>query len=191
MMTEFYQKILGILFILFLAGCSLSDNRNRYRPSEKEKIVDEILHKTAAKLRKENHLISCGDSGQMMYEVKKLGLFFEYQDFVDIEKGRELLIAAAEKLLEEINKEERIRPYLANYPFEPKNIEISIFPIHPQNENDPLAFKVISMRDGTLSYKIDDPNGPRFHVVQQEKYEEALKLVQTPALPPLAGTKAP
>lgn len=163
------------VFALLIIAFSFSCNKYNYKPSSKELLADEILKSSAIKLRKEKDLRLIGTGGGMMHEVRMLALSFKYYKPVDIEKGRELLVAATNTLADEVNANTEIRKYLKNYPFGPQNIEIRIFLQKPNGSDvDPEELSVIAMLEGNLDYEIDSPETKLFKRVYEETYEEAL-----------------
>lgn len=169
------NKVFAIFVLIFLIyGCEKKTNIH-YFPSEKQKLVNKIRKDSAVQLKNELGLIPCGAGGQMMDQIKMLALSFDYREPIDIETGRELLIAAVEKFAAEINSNEAIRPYLGNYPFGPKNIEIRIF-IKDRNgqEVGPEKICVISALKGVLEYEIHDTKTKRLTTLYEETFEEAL-----------------
>ncbi|KPK33082.1 MAG: hypothetical protein AMS24_02180, partial [Chlamydiae bacterium SM23_39] len=96
----------------------------------------------------------------------------------DIDKARELLVYAAEVFLNEFNSFEKIRPYLANYPFTSKNIDLSIF-FHDEKNNSyasPHLTYVFLGYGETVNYVKKNENN-QFQTVHEETYEEALAIV--------------
>lgn len=85
------------------------------------------MYRVAVQLKKEKDLHPCGSGGGMMDQIGMLALSFNYYKEIDIDTGRDLLMTTGKLLLNSVNEDERIRPYLENYPFLPKNIEIRIF----------------------------------------------------------------
>jgi hypothetical protein len=168
-----------IILILTIALMGGGCNFNRHsQPSEKVRFASEIRSKVAKKLRDEMDLIPFGFGGRMMYQIKRLNLAFQYRHPIDIEGGRELLMQAANVFLEEVNTNEKIRPYLDIYPFEPKNIKIivSLQDSDGRNVSDG-ELALITFRDGVLQYKFNDLNSSFYRVVE-ETYEEALEIIQ-------------
>ncbi len=132
-----------IVWILLCVTCGCSEFGPSYRISQKQRIVNEIRTKTALDLHKNYGLQPFGTGAQMMDEVWMLALSFIYDKPIDIDGGRVLLVHAVEEFLSQINKDERIRPYLGCYPFAPKNVEIRIFlrnPDHSTIESGKLSF---------------------------------------------------
>ena len=111
----------------------------------------------------------------MMGQITVLHLGFDYHQEVDIEKGRELVLAAGNRFLNEINADEsRIRPYLAAYPFKPENIGIEIFFQNPDGSLlEPEKIHVVTMREGILEYVLENPILRRLEDFYKETYEEA------------------
>lgn len=167
------MKVLLFLFGFFLfTSCNPSWQKN-YQFTNDEKLADEIIKKVAYELKREKGLIPCGTGGQMMDEIQMLALSFDYNKNISIEEGRQLLLTAIGEFTSAINRDERIRPYLANYPFLPKNVQIRIFLKNPDRSTQPDRLVVVSAINSVLEYEIDDPNGPLFKTIHKETYEEA------------------
>ena len=165
---------LFIIINLLLLGCNKNES---FQPSEKCKIASEIRTKVAKKLAQEQGLIPFGTGGQMLDQIRMLGLYFQYRKPVSIEEGRKLLVHAVQALLTEVNADERVRPYLDHFPFQPKNVIITISLQKPGGSDfgrDQLC--IIKANEGILQYKIDDPNG-HLKEIYRETYEEAWQKV--------------
>jgi hypothetical protein len=159
---------------LLLSSCSVDPH---LQPSEKGRIASEIRSQTARKLEAEMGLIPFGFGGQMMGQIERLCLTFQYRHPVNIENARRILVQAGSKFMNEINSNEKVRQYLSNYPFEPKNIEIKIV-LKKTNgskvEKGELA--LIALRDGMLQYNFNDSDYS-FKTIE-ETYEQALEKLQ-------------
>ena len=155
-------KFLLIIFFFF-SSCS---SQNGYPGNERQKLVNEVRKKTAIQLHRQFNLHPCGTGAQMMHEIKMLALSFNYNQEISLEQGRELLIAAVNEFVSTVNSTERIHPYLYNYPFEPRNVEVRIF-LHNADRSDLPMGKicVISAINGILEYEIEDPSTPLFKTI--------------------------
>jgi hypothetical protein len=77
----------------------------------------------------------------------------------------------------DINNNEEIRPYLHEYPFTAKNVEIRIFIYKPDGTYPPLdKIQCFSSINGILTYYLDVPEKYTFQALHKETYEEALRL---------------
>jgi hypothetical protein len=151
-----------------------------FKPSleEDEKLVNLITAKTAKKLEKEKELILIGTGGRMMNDVEMLMMGFQYHTAVDIKTVRKLLIDSVEEYLSEINANEKLRPYLHNYPFTTKNLEIVIYFRNPDGSKvAPDQINVASAQEGNMFYYIDYPEKYTLKAICEETYEEALQSV--------------
>jgi hypothetical protein len=167
------MRVLHILFSCLL--CCACEKPVSYYPSEKEYLSNMITKNVATQLKNELGLTPFGSGGQARKQIKMLALAFLCHKPIDIETGRELLIAAVNKFAAEINANEAIRPYLNNYPFGPKNIEIEIYIRKPNGkevESDELC--IISASNGVLKYKIYSGKY-NLKTVYEETFEEALQ----------------
>jgi hypothetical protein len=172
--------IMILMLLIFVSSCDPPYfEESPYSPT-KQSLANAVRRQAALHLEKENGLIPCGTAGQMMDEIKMLGLSFVYYGEVGIEEARELLIIATTSLLMTINSNELIRHYLYNYPFTPKNIEIAVF---LRNENKSFCdldkLHLIQMMDGKLEYFIRSSETNLYKTIYTETFEEALKNLKT------------
>lgn len=166
------MRIIFLLFFVF-SICSCG-RRNFYVSSEKQLLINEIRGNVAVQLKEKYDLYPGGFGGQAMDQVEMLALAFDYYQPLEIEDARELLIAAVQEFLSAVNADERIRPYLANYPFEAGNVEIAIY-VHKPDFSDfgPDKLCVIAAERGNLEYKI--PGKPFSKTIHEETYKEVMK----------------
>lgn len=165
-----------------MVGCRQSSCERK--KNKKEKLSNEILRKATSKLKQETDLHPIGTIGQMLNEVQKLGLSFYYYKPTDIVEGRKLLIKSVNTLMDEVNQEKRIHPYLIRYPFLPRNIEIEIYIRSPEGSDMPIGnLWIVEACDGVLRYDIHHPTDRGFVTVYKETYEEALERIKDPSLP--------
>ncbi len=173
-----------LLMAIWTSSCRAPDSNLDRDGIKKERLADTILKKTAAKLKHETELLPIGTSGQMLNDIQVLGLSFYYYKPVDILEGRQLLIKATNALMEGVNEEKRIYPYLSRYPFLPENIEIRIILRSTDGRDvNPGALWVVVASDGMLCYKVHDLQNNGLITIYKETYDEAVQRLSDPSLP--------
>ncbi len=165
-----------LLLVLALSGCYFG---KPWGPNERQKTTYELRNKAARKISKKTGLIFSGTiGGSVSHEIRMLYLGFECRKPMDVAKAREFLVLAIQDFAAEINSDERMRPFLTVYPFEPKNIRISIFLIDRNGKDfGEGTLCAASARDGVLTYTNHGPN-KQYPTIHAETYEEALQIVQ-------------
>ena len=177
-MKIFRIILLGCLLLGTLWMCSISGDKD----PEYVKIADRITAKVAKKLKEDKGLHACGVSGRMMDDVEEMGLSFQLYHLVSYDEARELIVYAASEYLAAINSSQTVRPFLHNYPFTSKNVEIFIW-IYEAGGNDPPkdAIDFLTLSGGVISYYVDRTIGyPRVPVFE-ESFEEAAKKLHSPS----------
>jgi hypothetical protein len=160
--------LLAGLVIFFLFLLSDSDQQS----IDYEKIADNITNKTAKKLEEEKGLILVGIGGQMMNDIQKMSISFYLYHEVDLATARELVVNSVNEYLKEINNNKEIQPYLHEYPFTAKNIEISIFIYNSDRSDLPLnKIYCVSADEGKVSYFIRSLGF--YKPFSEESFEEA------------------
>jgi len=121
-MKIFFITIAGLILVIYIYSKMTQEKVPEY-----EKIANRITHQVAAKLKKEKDLQPVGTGGGMMHDIYMMALSFDYEKEVDLSKARELLVYVVDNYLSAINSNEEVRPYLHDYPFTAKNIQIRIW----------------------------------------------------------------
>jgi len=166
------KKVLSCFILIFLNfGCAQNSNY--------ELLANRVIKQTAEQLRSEKDLRAIGTVGQMMGDIQLLGVEFFYYHLVNLSEARELLVYASRVFLNNINENKEVRPYLHNYPFTEKNIEVKIWMHQPDGKEPPQGdIEVVSLRNGKMLYRLTAPSQfAPWPVLHEETYEEALKIV--------------
>ena len=171
------MKILfNILLVLYSFCYSQQSNHG--------KEASRILSEYSNEMKEKYGLFAIGSGGAMMNDIKQLNLDLEGIKKLTISEARKLYVTLIEDLINKVNNDKKARPYLHDYPFTQKNINIimAFFKSRPfitKNyiNNDNVAF--IFMIKGKIYYKTyDHLKSKKFILIYEEPYEEALKIVQ-------------
>jgi hypothetical protein len=148
-----------------------------YQSPRYVKLAHEITEKTAKKLKEQKKLYLIGTGGGMMHDIQMMAMSFHFYQELDLKTARELMIYTINEYLSDINDNTEVRPYLHEYPFTAKNVEIRIWIYNPdQSELPPDKIYCITAINGILNYYIRGPEEYSRQVICQETYEEALKV---------------
>ncbi len=173
-----------LVLMVFVTSCGPPHSENNPPSSNKQSLANEVRNTAFAHLLREKDLYPFGTAGQMMDQIQMLGLAFHYYKEVDLDEARELLLYAGNVFLNIINSNEQIRSYLDHYPFKPENIQVKIFLKKPDgSECSVEKLCVITMIDGALKYKIDQPETYKLLTVYNETYDEAVSKLATVIAP--------
>ena len=95
---------------------------------------------------------------------------------VNVEEARILLITLTKELLDRINSDQQIRPYLDHYPFTEKGISLGLSFYDDQGkrvDNGYVAHLFVA-KDGNICYDTYNHEEDLY----EEPYEEALRIVE-------------
>jgi len=178
------MRFIFVVSVLFLCGCQASDLMHAEDQVPKRvKLAQEIRSQVACKLMREKGLIPCGFGGGAIDQIHMIALSFNYRKPLTIEEGRDLVLTAVHELVDAINADERIRPYLASYPFGPERVEIAIFVQDVKGASLPLsAADIFGCYEGVCRYKTMNTQCNGLHILSEETFMEAERKVQEYAL---------
>lgn len=167
-----------IVFIIILAPTFLSFSFFKTKPRNHADMAREIRSVVGNKLAKKHKMDVIGVSGGMMGSVYIIGLRFQIHHPMDRNEARERIVDCVEEMLAAVNANEEIRPFLKNFPFTEKNIDIAIFTNYPDGREvfDPDVRVVSVNKLGYVTYRTEEPNGHLYEYksVYRELYSEAL-----------------
>ena len=153
---------------------------NQYVPADYIVMADQITEVVKDKLIKRYNMRVIGVAGGMADCVNLVGLSFQIRRPLSKERLREIIVDSVEEFLTSINKNERLRPFLKNYPFTAKEIEIEIFIVDNTGREvyDPEIMLAAAYR-GTVKYRTEDKDNKfGYKSTTEESYETALKIVK-------------
>jgi len=166
---------IAVLATLVLSTLELSSQSSfGYQSPRYVKLAHEITDKTAKKLKDQKNLILIGTGGKMMDDIQAMDMSFNYYQVVNLEEARKLIGFIISEYLSDINNNQEIRPYLHEYPFTAKNVEIRIFIYNlDRSKVSPEKIYYVSAIDGIIDYYIRGPEKYSRKAIQEETYEEA------------------
>ncbi len=132
----------------------------------------------AAKEIEKKYQVKCiGSGGGAMYGVKFIALSFEIKRPLSIEQAREMMVGSVAIVQDVINSDKNIRPFLEEYPFTSRDIELS-FSIHHPEAKELSFFKSSKTIDGEaiIKYSKFDKND-QLIAITQEKFSIAKELI--------------
>lgn len=171
------ENVRKIILIFLLIGSLYASNDDDDTPY----IVyaKAIMTPFIQKCEKEYQLDCIGTGGRFAYNVAGINIEFVAYQRGTIEEARTLEVKMIEALLAEINAHEKIRPFLAEYPFNAKDIHISTsFQKNDGTDYTDGSVVYVHQARGKLFYKAEDPKTGELTRLLEEPYEEALKIVQ-------------
>ncbi len=173
-----------LALIVLAASCDPPPGMEVHIPHmpDKQSLSNEVRNHTILELRAKKDLRACGVGSGMMNQIKMLAISFYYYNEVNIDQARDLLMTASTIFLRNINTKEKIRPFLQNYPFEAKNIEIRIFLMKPDGSRpDAGNLTIVTMIEDELTYSVARPGTKMLDIVYEETFDEALTKWKSPA----------
>jgi len=89
--------------------------------------IDEIQSSFIAQVKKKYDLSLEAFGGSMMdNEISKISLYFEGNNHLKVNEARSLYVTLSEMLLNNINQDKVVRPYLHDYPFTIENFDLRL-----------------------------------------------------------------
>ncbi len=163
-----------IFLCLFFLGGLVAEEPKPYL-----EYADQIIRSFEKESVKEFKLVSIGSGGGMAHDVEEVSIkFFAYRQ-ATIEEARALEVAMTEKLLKKINENEKIRPYLREYPFSHSRARVSIsFRKRDNSPNTDGSVAFVFQARGQVIYCGADPKTEDYYDLLKEPYEDALKLAK-------------
>lgn len=142
------------------------------------KLSDKIFNAYNKTFLKEKNMHLIGQGGAMMYDIEKINAHYYSYEPTTLEQARKLYVDIIEGYLQAYNSNEKIRPYLHNYPFNVDNLDITISFKDELNQRRGNGYIALMFRvRGKIFYETYDHDNKNFVTLLSESYEEARQLL--------------
>lgn len=174
------QKIVSVIFftLTILYGYKLNGKINK--SEDYEFYVNQIKESFVREMEEQYGLICNGHGGRMPRDVEEISIDFISYHHATVEEARRLEVTVTEKFLNKINNNEKIRPFLREYPFKTNRAEVGISFRKPDNtlySDGSVGF--VYQVNNKIFYRAESEGSPKLIPIMEEPYEEALKIVQS------------
>lgn len=170
------KYILLIIIIPMITSCIATSGDPDYSV-----LAQQIVGAYAIEAKKNRGLSVGGYGGSMASDLKRVFVNFNGNQKIDVAQARRLYVEIIDGLLDGFNKNKEIRPYLLNYPFTYKNLEITLSFTDDQNHhmsNGYIAFVFISKKDEVIVYDSYDQVERKLYDIYEEPYNEAVRTLR-------------
>ncbi len=163
------------LFMLLLLLAPLSVFGANY-----VKMSERIVKRYNKEVAKPKKLYLSGSGGAMMNDIQRVILNFQSCELLNINEARTLYVEMMEDFLSRMNENEKIRPYLHDYPFGVDNFDLMIGfedSKHKITGDGHVALLFIG-RNQELLFEAYDQQAGKFYTLHREPYVESLRIVR-------------
>lgn len=149
--------------------------------SPQEQALNDLITKFSREIEHDYGFHLCGAGSSMPEKIEVVRLYFLVDSSGYLEGARHLAVGIALKLVDQINQDIQLRPYLETYPASVKNISLTLG-FNQENEenlnqNNCLSSVMVIAYRGLVCYNIYDETGMSLIDLHKETFEEAKAIV--------------
>jgi len=168
-----HMRFIFFALLLLVTSCSLK--------KDYPEIAHDITLRTADELYREKGMMLVGTGGGMIKQVNLLSMRLHYYVPLEEAEARQLALFTLDKFLNNVNADEKVRPYLNNYPFRAEHLRVSLSFYHRDGRPvEPGKIDYISIRRGYLHYNTRSKEADRRVTLFKETIAEARKKAESP-----------
>jgi len=170
------------LIIFAVLSISFSTEPEMYQGlSDDDKMLYGFINRTGKILEKKYHLRQSATGIGGMDKVWLMCLSFDrYGEPINEQEARKLIINCVDDFLEAVNKDEQLRPFLQDFPFTAKNLELKIFNFNKDQELHYFpSIAIVKDLRGKIGFLTEDPATTcGYHTKKYETYDEAVAILK-------------
>lgn len=170
------MKNVKFIILIFLILTSPAFTNKKNKDINYELFVNEITQ-SFIKESETEYGIKCGSSGgSMPYDVETISASFIVYKKSTIDESRNLELNLIKKLCHFVNSNEKIRPYLREFPFPIESAHISLS-FQTQNNEFENGICHVTQARNIIFYSILDAETDSLKTIREESYSDALKIL--------------
>ncbi len=146
---------------------------------EGSKLINEVNTQVGKKLKKLYNLEPFGTGFSAPDDfILTMDLFVTSYADLDVLKARRLILQAARTYLETINANKKLKPFLIEHPFGPKNIYLTVYVAYPGKYDVEIGkLTTVSIIKDKIIYNIKKTEYTH-ETIHRETFEEAVRIVE-------------
>ncbi len=175
------MSILGIgMTVSCLGGCSM-DQIGYQELSNRDKILYSFINQQGQMIGKKYNMKPCASGLGGRIKTSMMALSFDKcGDPLTEEEARQLIVNCVDDFLEAANAEEKLKPFLANYPLTAKNLDLTIF---SRDKDQKIHYfphiAVFFDSKGKIGFLTEHPSTKSgYHTEKYETYEESVAILK-------------
>jgi len=170
----FYLSVLLIFCVSILQG---NENTKKSRRDGKHLEINAII---TEEMEAKFNLQCCGFEAGGVDGLKIIGLSFYTTGVLSVDESRQQMIELITYYMNRLNSFKELEPYAANFPFELKNISLTLFYRNEEGDfvYDPSVGVCYNTKDSIVYCFNDKENSMRYKNRIKENYEEAVEKVK-------------
>ncbi len=163
-----------IFFLIFMHLSSCQIRRSKYAV-----LIYKIIGQHSHDMNEKHSLKILGTGGAMMNQVEAISLSYTLDETnPDLSFARQLIVECTSELLEKINNDKMVRPYLKCYPFNELHVYVGIsFDYRDKDIENTSYLDHVTVARGKISYSTYNHKNQRFEKLHQELYSDGLEIV--------------
>ena len=173
-------KFLLCIFLICSMESAMTVERERSKEERKimNRSINDIVNSFEKEMKDQFGLMCTSLGGGMHYEIEEIGIGFLLQQQTSIEEARELEIRATERLVELINVNESIKPYLRDPPWNQNRARVVIAFRDEYGEDYPEGIRLILQAKNQIFYFGPEKFPNDIDHLKEEPYAEAKAFVE-------------
>lgn len=182
------RKIILSFFIFAACAGPLMTMANLTERNALPNVVNYVLNCYAEAQKNSNLVLVEKISDYDEYDqISKLGFMFDLYKPLTLPEARQLVVRLVSNLVQHINSQNKLKKYLANYPFTEKDVVIRL---RLRNKDCGFIYPFIgniayvSALDGDIIYDTVNSFTYDLDTLRTESYSNAIKIISTSASPP-------
>lgn len=167
-----HLTFLSLILVFCCSSCSLMYTKSY-------NCVSETVERQSKVFEARNEMFLISYSGDWRQNIKEIELFYFCFQELDVPGVRKIYVECMESILDDINNNPKIHPYLSEHPFTWRNIDLTIS-FHNSSKSGKVPRNKIAsafMAKGILFYNINHESLNKLDDFYEEPYEEALRIV--------------
>ncbi len=161
------QCLLGILFKISFSFAGI-----------KEQQAIKIMQDFSQNYMKPQGFFLSGIGSSIPNQIHQVSVHYISPQHITINQVRKIFINSVQNLICLINQNKKIRPYLVYYPFNEKNIKLSLAFENKSKYYDPPYIAFVFLVKNKIYYNYYDNQKKKFTDAHEETYQEALEIVR-------------
>lgn len=172
------KKIISLV-LWSLVMSSFTDTEPVMYGHHLQQLVFKDVNKVLERFSKQYELVVNGSGGAFCQDIEQIMVSLHIQKYVDVKEARTVYVDIIEAIVNQLNQNKELRPYLRDYPTTDAPLELSISFVDKKIHYPPKGYiyNVFKNKNDIVFYKHYDVTKSKFQTIHEEPFKESLQIV--------------
>ena len=142
-----------------------------------QQLVFKDVNKVLERFSKQYELVVNGSGGAFCEDIEQIMVSLHIQKYVDVKEARTIYVDIIESIVNQLNQNKELRPYLRDYPTTDAPLQLRISFVDKRTHYPPKEYVYYLRKNNVDALIFDNYENNKLETIHEEPFKESLQII--------------